>query len=303
MRFRAHHPPPGDALYSRESSFSLAGMLRYLGAGPRQFGLFPLKPIVRMNWEFFAVVRGRCAPLVQGGQPARLAAETLWVTPPGSAHTWAGDGAKRAHVRVFHFGSVPSALEALVREHGRVAIPLSPAECRRITTLGRELEADFQQPNSLSNLVFQAAVLELSLLVLRKLTPGRLPPLADHAERTVEQATRWFAEHVRSNPTITEVAREVHVSPSTLRRLFRRVLRQQPARVFSRIQLEKSMRLMTESKLKLEGIALECGFIGTSDFCRAFKAFTKVTPTVWRRTILEPPRAAGTPREQTAAGA
>ena len=89
------------------------------------------------------------------------------------------------------------------------------------------------------------------------------------------------------------VAREVHVSPSTLRRLFRRVLRQQPARVFGRIQIEKGMRLMTETKSKLDSIAEECGFTSTSDFCRAFKAFTKVTPTVWRETILPPPRAAG----------
>ena len=270
-------------------------MLRYLGSGPRQFGLFPLKPIVRMNWEFFAVVRGRCAPLRPGTAPPALAARTLWITPPGSAHTWAGDGARRAEVAVFHFGSVPAALEAYVREHGQVALPLKAAEAARIAALARELQPDFQQPTSLSNLVFQAALIELTLLALRKVTPGQLPAAADHAERIVENATRWFAEHVRANPTIVEVAQQVHVSPSTLRRLFRRVLRQRPAQVFSRIQLEKGMRLMTESKLKLESIATECGFTGTSDFCRAFKAFTHVTPTVWRKTILPPPRAAAPP--------
>lgn len=292
MRIRAAGLPGRDALYSETSAFTLAGMLRYLGVGPRQFGLFPLKPIVRMNWEFFAVVRGRCAPLTVGNARPPLAATTLWVTPPGSAHTWAGDGQREAHVAVFHFGSVPAALEAFVRERSQVAVPLKPAECRRIAALAHELDPDYRQPTSLSNLVFQAALLELTLLVLRKAGPSKLPVLADHAERTVENATRWFTEHVRANPSIVEVAREVHVSPSTLRRLFQRVLRQQPTRVFSRIQLEKSMRLMTETKLKLDGVALECGFTCTSDFCRAFKAFTKVTPTVWRRTILPPPRAA-----------
>ena len=291
MRNRAAEAPLPVRLYSPPPVFNLAGMLRYLGVGPRQFGLYPLKPIVRMNWEFFAVIQGRCAPLLEGTTPP-LARQTLWVTPPGSAHTWAGDGRRRAQIAVFHFGAVPAPLEAVVRERGQVALPLDLNECRRITALARELHPDFHQPNSLSNLVFQSAVLELSLLVLRKLTPGKLPPLADHAERTVENATRWFTEHVRANPTITEVAREVHVSPSTLRRLFLRVLRQQPTRVFSRIQLEKSMRLMTETKLKLEGVAQECGFTCTSDFCRAFKAFMRVTPTVWRKTILPPPRAA-----------
>ena len=267
-------------------------MLRYLGVGPRQFGLYPLQPLARMNWEFFAVVKGRCAPLTTENAHPPLAAETLWVTAPGSSHTWAGDGSRRAHVAVFHFGTVPAALEAAVREPGQIALNLKPAECDRVAQLARELQDDFHQPNQFSHLVFQAALIELSLLVLRKLPPGRFPPVEGHAERTVENATTWYSEHVRANPSIDEVAREVHVSASTLRRLFRRVLREQPARVFGRIQIEKGMRLMAETELKLDSIAEECGFTSTSDFCRAFKAHTKVTPTVWRQTILTPPRAA-----------
>jgi len=267
-------------------------MLRYLGVGPRQFGLYPLKPLARMNWEFFAVVKGRCASLSAERPSSPLAARTLWLTAPGSAHTWAGDGARQAHVAVFHFGSVPAALETVVRERGQIIIPLNPVECRRLVTLARQLQPEFLQPGHLSQLVFQSALIDLTLLVLRKLPASRLPPLKDHAERTVETAAAWFTEHVRAKPSIAEVAREVHVSPSTLRRLFRRVLREQPARAFRRIQIEKGMRLMTESKLKLDSIADECGFTNTSDFCRAFKGVTKVTPTVWRQTILAPPLAA-----------
>lgn len=267
-------------------------MLRYLGTGSRQFGLFPLKPLVRMNWEFFAVVQGRCAPIAADQPQPALAGRTLWVTAPGSAHTWAGDGPRPAEVVVFHFGSVPAPLEAAVRERGRIALALTPAECRRLLAIARELQPEFASPGHFSNLAFQGALIELSLLVLRRLPPSKLPPLTGDAERKVEMATAWFTEHARANPSIVAVAREVHVSPSTLRRLFRRVLRQQPARVFRRIQIEKGMRLMSATKLKLDSVADECGFTCTSDFCRAFKAVTKVTPTVWRRTILEPPRAA-----------
>jgi AraC-like DNA-binding protein len=267
-------------------------MLRYLGHGPRQFGLRPLKPIVRMNWEFFAVVKGRTAPLARDNTHPPPAERTLWISPPGSAHTWTGEGARRIYVAVFHFGSVPVALEAAVREHGQLSVALSSAECRRVVSLAKQLQPELQQPSNVSHLVFQGALIELTLLVLRKLPQSRRPLLAGDAERTVEAATTWFAEHVRANPSITEVAREVHVSASTLRRLFQRVMREQPTRVFRRIQIEKGMRLLTETKSKLDSVADECGFTCTSDFCRAFKAFTRVTPTVWRRTILEPPLAA-----------
>lgn len=269
-------------------------MLRYLGLGPRQFGRFPLKPLVRLNWEFFAVVKGRCAPLSEGSEAPRLSEKVLWVTAPGSVHTWAGDGPRAANVAVFHFGSVPAALEAAMRERRQLALALTASECRRIVALARQVQPDFLEPNNFSGLVFQGALIELTLLVLRKLSPGRLPVAEGHADRTVAHATAWFSEHVRANPSISEVAREVHVSPSTLRRLFQRVLREQPTRVFGRIRIERGMRLMTETKAKLDSIAEECGFTCTSDFCRAFKAFTRVTPSVWRRTILPPPRAAQT---------
>lgn len=267
-------------------------MLRYLGIGPRQFGLRPLRPIVRMNWEFFAVLKGRTAPLARDNTHPALAAQTLWVSAPGSSHTWAGEGSARTTVAVFHFGSVPAALETLVRERGQLSFPLRPAECRRLAALARELQPEFEQQSTFSHLVFQGALIELTLLVLRKLPQGWRPLLGGDAERTVEAATAWYTEHVRANPSITEVAREVHVSASTLRRLFRRVMREQPTRVFRRIQIEQGMRLLTETKSKLDSIADECGFTCTSDFCRAFKAFTRVTPTVWRQTVLPPPQAA-----------
>lgn len=267
-------------------------MLRYLGIGPRQFGVHPLKPIVRMNWEFFAVLKGRTAPLARDNSHPPTVEKTLWVSAPGSVHTWAGEGTRPVQVAVFHFGAVPAALEALVRERGQVALPLTAAECRRVAALAKQLQPEFEQPSNYSHLVFQSALIELTLLVLRKLPQGRRPLAASDGEATIDAATAWFAENVRVNPSIIEVAREVHVSASTLRRLFRRVLRESPARVFRRIQIEKGMRLLTETKTKLDSIADECGFTCTSDFCRAFKAFTRVTPTTWRQTVLPPPRAA-----------
>src|SRR5262245_53295615 len=100
MRFRAGGPNGGERFTPESVAPSVDGMLRYLGVGPRQFGLYPLKPLARMNWEFFAVVKGRCAPLGRGDAPS-LASQMLWVTAPGSSHTWAGDGPRTVHVAVF----------------------------------------------------------------------------------------------------------------------------------------------------------------------------------------------------------
>ena len=264
-------------------------MLRYLGLGFRQFGLHPLKGRPRLNWEFYAVLKGKCAPVVPGKPDQKLRSRTCWVFPAGSAHGWTGDGDHRAFIAAFHFGSVPPQLESLVRDHGQLEVPLDAKDCRWFEQLVTELRDDFRQPDFLSNLRFQRAHLDLSVLVLSKLPAFNKKLPEGHAVRTVETALAWFAEHVPQNPSISEVAREVHVSPSTLRRLFRQVRHETPAHAFTRVRIETAMRLMTETTLKMETIAEGCAYSSMSDFCRAFKAFTTVTPRTWRRTVVEGP--------------
>jgi AraC family transcriptional regulator len=279
-------------LYSPSGTLTIRVMLRYLGLGNRRFGLYPIKSQPRINWEIFAVVRGRCSPLAVSGKAQPLRSRTLWVFPPGCSHTWSGDRDKRAYIAVFHFGSLPPQLEAEVHARGSLELPLTPAECRRIVALATRLRPDFQEPNTLSNLLFHGAQIELSLLALSKLPNNRKPLPEAQATRTVADALQWYSENIRANPSIEEVAQRVHVSPSTLRRLFKQTRNESPAKVFAHLRLEAALHLMTETRLKLDAIAAECGFGSTSDFCRAFKAFTKVTPSVWRKTIIPPPKCA-----------
>lgn len=264
-------------------------MLRYLGLGHRQFGLFPLVSGGRLNWEFYAVVQGRCGPVLQPDTPPLLRSNTLWVFPSGSRHGWGGDGPRRAYITAFHFGSVPEQIQAAVRQNGHLELPLRPAECRRLVALATELREHFHRPTNLSELIFQGALVELSLLVLKKLQVPEVPLPDGHAKRAVENALFWFTEHIRQNPSVAEVADHVHVSASTLRRLFRQIRNESPAQAFSRIRLETAMRLMSQTNAKLEIVAEECGYSCTSDFCRAFKARHGSTPNQWRRRILKTP--------------
>ena len=267
-------------------------MLRYLGYGFRQFGLYPLVSKPRVNWEFYAVVKGQCAPVLRKNITPRFSKLKFWIFRPGSSHGWAGIGDKKAYVASFHFGSVPSQLDNLVKLESPLELDLTTGEADRIVALAKELEPQFKKRTNLSNLIFQAAVTDLSLLALRKI-PDQVELSPDNeAEHTVELATKWFSDRVHLNPPIAEVAREMHVSVSTLRRRFHQVRQASPADVFEKIRIGLAMQLMTRGNSKLDAIAIECGYSCTSDFCRAFKAFTNITPNVWRQTLIGPPTAA-----------
>ena len=82
------------------------------------------KEMARVNWEFFAVVSGQCAPVLPKQENALLKANTLWVFAPGSAHGWTGNEKHRAYITAFHFGVVPPQLEAAVLAQGHLVLPL-----------------------------------------------------------------------------------------------------------------------------------------------------------------------------------
>lgn len=277
------------ALYSFAAGSHTLAMLRYVGLGYRRFGIQPTKSPPRVNWEFFAVVSGQCAPVMPKQENTLLKANTLWIFAPGSDHGWTGNEKHRAYITAFHFGVVPPQLEAAVLAQGHLALPLDVSERKRLVTIAKQMRPEFQQPTNFSNLMYQGVLIELTLLALRKLPILEKPLPPSPAKRTVEAATSWFASNLAITPSVAQVAKEVHVSSSTLRRMFRETRKESPARVFSRMRLEASMKLMSESTLKLDEIAEECGYSCASDFCRAFRSVMKITPAVWRRTVLSGP--------------
>ncbi len=261
-------------------------MLRYLGRGERHFGAKPLSPSVRINWEFYAVLDGRCAPWFPGAaKPTALHARRLWVFPPECAHGWVGER-RACRVVVFHFSAVPAVLAQQVRRRGWLERPLGAAQRRRLAQLADELAPHAENPTELSPLHAQKAVAELALLALAGDTAARLPTLASGPQQKTETALEYFRAHLEERPTIAAAARAAGVSASHLRRLFATARRESPRQAFRRVAIEHAMELLSQTDLTLEAVAERCGFAGASEFSRAFKRECSVPPAVWRRGLL-----------------
>jgi len=205
------------------------------------------------------------------------------------AHGWTGNKTHRAYITAFHFGMVPPQLEAAVRERDYLVLPLDTVERKRPVAIAKQMRPEILQPTNFSHLMYQGVLVELTLLALRKLPTLEKPFPPSLAKRTVEASTTWFARNLAMTPSVAQVAEEMHVSSSTLRRMFSKARKESPVRVFARMRLEASMKLLSETTLKLDEIAAQCGYSCASDFCRAFKTVMKLTPAAWRRNVLSGP--------------
>jgi AraC family transcriptional regulator len=262
-------------------------MVRYLSSGVRRFGSVPIGSHSRLNWEFYAVVDGRCGVLLDTGEKLPLRSRCIWVFPPHHVHGWHGEK-RHCNVVVVHCGTVPRPLAEAIPPVGFLEHILTEIECRQIAELGRALDADFHNRNTLSELRFDRAIIDLSLLALEGLESPSPNIANQRIMEKVDAAVSWFRRHLREHPTMEEVAAAVHVSPSHLRRLFMIALRQSPRTVLGNAQIEIAMKLLSGSDLKIESVAAEAGFASARDFSRVFSAHQGCSPSDWRRKVQPP---------------
>jgi AraC family transcriptional regulator len=245
-----------------------------------------MAPHLRANWEFYGVIHGAIAPVIPGGGELPLRSRHLWLFPPETCHGWRGNGMHKAQIVVFHFGFVPPPLDEFARMSGYMSIDLTAEEAQRMLEMEEELREYYRLSTSVNLLHFHKALLELSLIILKRAPVQKLAFRQDSAVAKVEAALTWFSEHLGENPKLEQAARAVHVSTSHLRRLFRQVRNQSPQAAFTHVKIERAMELLSQSEDKLDVVASLCGFSSGVNFCRVFKAQTGLTPDGWRKTRL-----------------
>jgi AraC-like DNA-binding protein len=258
-------------------------MLRYLAIEKRRLGNGLTLPQRRVDWEFMAVIRGQVAPIVPGSNESKFMANTLWLFPSGCNHGWRGKLGCICEVVVMHFSTVPGVIERMVGEHGFLSVPLNSAKKHLLVRLANRLKPHYRYPILVSELHAERALMDLSLLLVGNVKESKAPQQVGVGWNRVVDAENWLRQHIGESPSINEAARAVGVSPSQLRRIFRRVRKKSPKQILLNLCLDKAMHLMAKSDAKLEEVAAESGFSSATNFCRAFKSHIGKTPTAWRK--------------------
>jgi len=258
-------------------------MLQYLNQGYRTFAKNPIPPHVRLNWEFYAVVEGKCAPVLSHEAELPLKSRQLWVFAPETSHGWRGEEGKDCRVFCYHFAFVPPPLDAVVRRGQFHVCDINDKEIQQLVSMGQELRRHFEHPTNLTHVRFYQCLIELTLLALKNVAEEPLPELAQTMNFKVDAALAWYVEHLMEAPTIDQVAAQMHSSASHLRKMFMLTRQESPLSAFKKVRMQRAMELLSESNIKLETIAGHCGYVAASDFCRAFRNEFGISPSDWRR--------------------
>jgi len=99
----------------------------------------------------------------------------------------------------------------------------------------------------------------------------------------MRKATEFLGAHLDGNIDLQQVAEACDLSVSHFARAFKQTFRRPPYKWLIERRVDSARDLMTNSRLPLADIAIQCGFADQSALNRSFKRIHGVAPGIWRR--------------------
>jgi len=93
---------------------------------------------------------------------------------------------------------------------------------------------------------------------------------------------RWIPEHLSDALDCAALARRANMSERNFARVFRAETGKTPAHFIECVRLDAARRLLTQSDMPVEGVAVRAGFGSEERMRRAFQRHLKVSPAAFR---------------------
>ena len=119
---------------------------------------------------------------------------------------------------------------------------------------------------------------------LRDLTGDDLPPVGMVEDERIGRALAYLHDGFDRSPSLTDVARSVHISPFHFHRLFSRIVGISPKQYLQRKQLQMAKWLLRASRQPIGSIAGRTGFASHGHFTSTFHRMVGVSPRRYRES-------------------
>ncbi len=106
-------------------------------------------------------------------------------------------------------------------------------------------------------------------------------------EKIIVKAQSYILQHLSENVQLSDVARYCYISHTHLSRLFREVGGITFKEFVLQTRVRKAVELLAEPNITVTGICYDVGFRDASHFGRVFKRYVGMSPSAYRKTLLD----------------
>lgn len=239
---------------------------------------------ISLNYLFLYLLEGKVRIRVQGDEFPMSGGDVLFLQPgirfevPGASAALAG------------IASFPSSVIAQVLE-GRHAFftvnsvwdDTRPYEDLR--SIASKLTAEFTMRRHTTKSAQFSLLYRLLDCLIEHYQTGELASSASPEEKEgvrMQAVMQYIMENIDGRISLTELAEQMYVAPSTLSRTFYRQTGVYFADYVQELRIRNSLTLLCSSDRNLTEIAMNCGFSTSSAYHRAFKKIMNVSPSEYR---------------------
>ncbi|AST57927.1 response regulator containing CheY-like receiver domain and AraC-type DNA-binding domain [Thermoanaerobacterium thermosaccharolyticum] len=101
----------------------------------------------------------------------------------------------------------------------------------------------------------------------------------------IKEVIRYIDENYNKNITLEDVAKYIHLSPQYFSRYFKKTMNMNFIDYISKIRINYSKKLLSETDLSINSIALKVGYLDPSYFCKVFKKIEGTSPHNFRKNL------------------
>jgi AraC-like DNA-binding protein/quercetin dioxygenase-like cupin family protein len=235
--------------------------------------------------EFALVHQGACA-IILPGETRHLTVGDVLFFPAGLSHGFISDPIEGVSFIVTQFLRLdPALLKQLINDQSLGRYHLSKLEQSRFTDICYQMQREVAGNLPYAAFQCQTFIEQLAIILLRS---GQIDSTAslstDHAQ-IIDRALEWLHTHSHENILVSDVARQVNLSPVHFRQIFRRAMGVSPKQYLFALRLQTSKCLLMHDRPVSE-VAEMAGFGSPQEFSKAFRRLTGVTPLQWKRAHL-----------------
>jgi len=103
----------------------------------------------------------------------------------------------------------------------------------------------------------------------------------------IRKAIAFMQERYHTSISIGDICDLIYLSPHHFKRIFKEHTGCTPHRYLMDIRLEKAKELLVRDGSPVEVVARQCGFVNAGHFAVAFKRFTKLSPSDFRKKYAQ----------------
>lgn len=256
-------------------------------------------------YEIHWMLDGQMNMVVNGQLYSQFAGDLLFIRP-GMTHSCTGAGPQGFSYFSVHFSvhdisfcrELNRCKDIYYPANSNLARGLSSSLCTLYDLATEHLSIPL---SSSKQMKVHAAVFELLGSLVGQLsqnasvTLSRKEAIAHQIAEHIEDSVKYIHLHgeIRDSERtwIQDIAKSLNISPSQVNRIFRQVYGTAPRKFLSETLLNEAQRLLKQTDLSIDHIAMMLGYKTNAHFSRQFKRWTGITPSEFRSHSQQAPAA------------